>query len=77
MAGRVLFACGTDNDGYPTCMGDTSTCAPGGQCEGWPQAESAPPDGVFTLCRSTPECARLDRHLGAASRARGYREPVE
>ena len=37
MAGRVLFACGTDNDGYPTCMGDTSTCAPDGQCVGWPE----------------------------------------
>lgn len=29
---RVLFACGTDNDGYPTCMGDMSTCAPDGKC---------------------------------------------
>lgn len=26
MAGRVLFACGTDNDGYPTCQGDGTTC---------------------------------------------------
>ena len=24
---KQLFACGTDNDGYPTCMGDGSTCA--------------------------------------------------
>lgn len=27
-----LFACGTDNDGYPNCMGDGSTCGPQGKC---------------------------------------------
>ena len=29
---RPLFACGTDNDGAPECMGDGSTCGPAGQC---------------------------------------------
>lgn len=29
----ILFACGTDNDGWPTCMGDGSTCGPGDSCE--------------------------------------------
>ena len=24
-------------------------------------------DGVFTTCRSTPECTRLDRHEGACN----------
>lgn len=24
---RNLFACGTDNDGFPTCQGDGSACA--------------------------------------------------
>lgn len=41
---RTLFACGTDNDGYPTCMGDTSTCAPDGKCAGWPQPKDKPAD---------------------------------
>lgn len=30
---RTLFACGTDNDGYPTCQGDGSTCGSGDSCE--------------------------------------------
>lgn len=30
---RHLFACGTDNDGYPTCQGDGTPCGgPVGQC---------------------------------------------
>ena len=29
---KILFACGTDNDGYPTCQGDGSTCGPPDQC---------------------------------------------
>jgi predicted DNA-binding helix-hairpin-helix protein len=29
---RHLFACGTDNDGAPECMGDGSTCGPDGRC---------------------------------------------
>lgn len=28
----ILFECGTDNDGYPTCQGDGSTCGPGDSC---------------------------------------------
>lgn len=23
---KTLFACGTDNDGYPTCQGNGTTC---------------------------------------------------
>ena len=26
-------------------------------------------DGVFTLCRATPNCTRLDRHEGACNRS--------
>lgn len=26
-------------------------------------------DGVFTLCRVTPNCTRLDRHEGACNRS--------
>lgn len=26
-AARHLYACGTDNDGYPTCQGDGEPCA--------------------------------------------------
>jgi hypothetical protein len=29
---RTLYVCGTDNDGYPTCQGDGSTCGLGGVC---------------------------------------------
>lgn len=29
---NVLFACGSDNDGYPTCQGDRSTCGRGYSC---------------------------------------------
>jgi len=29
---KHLYACGTDNDGYPTCQGDGQTCGPPGQC---------------------------------------------
>lgn len=29
---KTLFACGADNDGYPQCMGDGSTCGPGDVC---------------------------------------------
>jgi hypothetical protein len=29
---KVLFACSTDNDGYPVCMGDGSMCA-GDSCD--------------------------------------------
>ena len=29
---RLLFACGTDNDGYPTCQGDGSACGPRDTC---------------------------------------------
>jgi hypothetical protein len=29
---RRLYACPTDNDGSPQCMGDGSTCGPSGQC---------------------------------------------
>ena len=25
-------------------------------------------DGVFTLCRATPDCTRLDQHEGACNR---------
>lgn len=27
---EILYACGTDNDGFPECMGDGSTCGPDG-----------------------------------------------
>lgn len=29
---RTLFVCGTDNDGFPTCQGDGTTCGLGGVC---------------------------------------------
>jgi hypothetical protein len=27
------FACPTDNDGFPECMGDGGTCGAGGVCD--------------------------------------------
>lgn len=32
MGAKILFACGTDNDGWPECQGDGSTCGPDGTC---------------------------------------------
>lgn len=31
-------------------------------------------DGVFTLCRATPNCTRLDRHEGACNRTVAVRK---
>jgi hypothetical protein len=33
------FACATDNDGFPECMGDGSTCGPDDICLGLEQPE--------------------------------------
>jgi hypothetical protein len=29
---RILYACSTDNDGYPTCQGDGTSCGYKGVC---------------------------------------------
>lgn len=50
MAGRVLFACGTDNDGYPTCQGDGTTCGPNDSCAGVEQQAGT----EFVLIRRSP-----------------------
>lgn len=58
---KQLFNCGTDNDGYPTCMGDGSTCARseklGEYCSQLPMSvlqcyiEGTQPDGtVSCIC---------------------------
>lgn len=36
---RERFACPTDNDGFPECMGDGSTCGPNYTCTQLPQRE--------------------------------------
>lgn len=40
---KILFACGTDNDGRPTCQGDGTTCGLGGVCA---ELDPEPPAGA-------------------------------
>lgn len=50
---KILFVCGTDNDGFPTCQGDGTTCGLGGVCaelDPEPQAHPpAPPEDAVAL----------------------------
>jgi hypothetical protein len=43
------FACATDNDGFPECMGDGSTCGPDDRCLGLEQVKAAPACGCQRL----------------------------
>jgi hypothetical protein len=57
---KVLYQCATDNDGYPTCQGDRTSCGFGGVC-----AEIDPPQtppavahkasGYFLMGADQPE----------------------
>jgi hypothetical protein len=55
MPSKTLYVCGTDNDGWPTCQGDGTTCGLGGVCaelDPPPQADAPgavvpPPDGFL------------------------------
>lgn len=40
---RILYVCGTDNDGRPTCQGDGTTCGLKGVCA---ELDPAPPAGA-------------------------------
>jgi hypothetical protein len=45
MRPKILYACGTDNDGYPECQGDGSTCGPGDTCTETRDRDEGPTDG--------------------------------
>jgi hypothetical protein len=59
---KILYRCGTDNDGFPTCQGDRTTCGLGGVCAELdpdppavaPLATVPPPDG-FLMGADQPE----------------------
>ena len=59
--GSVLFACSADNDGYPTCTGDGSTCGPDGSCP------RVPPAGAEVEYHARSGSMTSSAYLGLAS----------
>lgn len=49
-----LYQCGTDNDGFPTCMGDGGSCGPDGVC--W---SFRFPERQFTVSVTMPGVVRI------------------
>lgn len=59
---KVLFACATDNDGFPVCQGDGTTCGLGGVCA---ELDPAPPAGAAGAVAGPSDAVTGDFLMGA------------